>query len=495
MNSYLTLYSGKKHSDGKHFPVIKLKFFQSLPVIIIALIFMMSCGMKGRNTPDNVRNPEKIEIWLTTGDGETRFVRQPDGMFGETSDSLPGIIIDTTLKYQEIDGFGYTLTGGSAMLISRMDIAQRSALLNELFTTAGIGVSYLRISIGASDLDEKVFSYSDLPEGDSDPLMERFTLDPDRQYLIPVLKEILQIFPELKIMGSPWSPPLWMKTNGKSVGGSLKPEFYDAYARYFVRYIQEMAREGIHIDAVTVQNEPLHPGNNPSLLMLPHEQAAFIRDNLGPAFEKEGIRTKIVIYDHNADRIDYPLEVLSDAKARQYIDGTAFHLYGGSIGALSRVHEEYPDKHLYFTEQWIGAPSDFGGDFRWHMREVIIGSMRNWCRVALEWNLAADPDQKPYTEGGCTRCLGAVTLDGNQVERNTAWYIIAHAARFVRPGSVRTGSSEIRGLPNVAFLNPEGKIVLIVLNDKPEKMDFSVKFNDRVFITSLEAGSAATYVW
>lgn len=495
MDSNLTVYSGKKYSDENQFPVIGRKFTLSLPFTVIALIFMVSCSMQGKNSPDNGGNPEKLQIWLTTGDGAIRFIRQPDGLSGEITDTLPGIIIDTTLKYQEIDGFGFTLTGGSAMLLAAMDGPHRSALLKELFSTEGIGVSYLRISIGASDLDEKVFSYSDLPEGESDPLMERFSLDPDRKYLIPVLKEILQIFPELKIMGSPWSPPVWMKTNGKSVGGSLKPEYYDAYARYFVRYIQGMAEEGIPIDAITVQNEPLHPGNNPSLLMPAKEQTAFIRDHLGPAFVREGINTKIVIYDHNADRIDYPLEVLSDEKARQFIDGTAFHLYGGSISALSRVHEEYPDKHLYFTEQWIGAPSDFGGDFRWHMREVIIGSMRNSCRVALEWNLAADPEQKPHTEGGCTRCLGAVTLDGNQVRRNTAWYIIAHAAKFVRPGSVRTGSSEIRGLPNVAFLTPEGRVVLIVLNDRSEKMEFSIKIHERVFNTALEGGSAATYVW
>lgn len=234
--------------------------------------------------------------------------------------------------------------------------------------------------------------------------MQQFSLAPDEQHLIPVLKEILAINPDIRIMGSPWSPPAWMKTNGDTRGGSLKPEYYPAYANYFVKYIQGMAAAGITIDAITVQNEPLHPGNNPSLLMLAEEQAVFIKDYLGPAFREANIDTKIIIYDHNADRPDYPISILDDPEANQYIDGSAFHLYGGTIDALSQVHEEHPDKHIYFTEQWIGAPGDFPADLSWHIRELIIGATRNWSRTVLEWNLAADPNQDPHTDrGGCDR--------------------------------------------------------------------------------------------
>ena len=172
-------------------------------------------------------------------------------------------------------------------------------------------------------------------------------------------------------MGSPWSPPAWMKSNRKSIGGSLKPEFYGAYAKYFVKYIQGMKAEGIRIDAITVQNEPLHPGNNPSLLMQAPEQAKFIRNHLGPAFKQAGLNTKIIIYDHNCDRPDYPISILNDADARKYVDGTAFHLYAGKIDAVSAVHEAHPDKNLYFTEQWIGAPGNLRGDLAWHTRELI----------------------------------------------------------------------------------------------------------------------------
>ncbi len=309
-----------------------------------------------------------------------------------------------------------------------------------------------------------------------------------------MLQEILEINPDIRLMASPWSPPTWMKDNGASKGGSLLPEYYPAYATYFVKYVQSMAEAGIPLDAVTVQNEPLHPGNNPSLLMLPEAQAEFVGEHLGPAFEEAGLDTRIVIYDHNADRPDYPLTVLADETARPYIDGTAFHLYGGTIDKLTAVHEAYPDKHLYFTEQWIGAPGNFAEDLRWHVRELIIGASRNWAETVLEWNLAADPNQDPHTEGGCTRCLGALTIDGDRIYRNTAYYIIAHAAREVPPGSYRVRSRESETFPNVAFLTPQGDVVVIVLNDGDRPARFTIGNRQRSMVADLGAGGVGTYV-
>ncbi len=439
------------------------------------------------------------EFWLTDPAGAARFAEQPGGLVFEPRADAPGdvITVEPTTTYQEIDGFGYTLTGGSALLLRRMDPGPRQTLLKELFRAegAGIGVSYLRLSLGASDLDERVFSYDDLPPGQTDPELSRFSLDPDRKALIPVLKEILQLSPDLALMASPWSPPAWMKTNGQTVGGSLKPEFYPAYARYFVKYVQGMRAEGIPIRAITVQNEPLHPGNNPSLLMPAAQQAEFIKHHLGPAFRAAGLNTKIIIYDHNCDRPDYPLSILDDPEAKAFVDGSAFHLYGGKIEAMSTVHNAHPDKNLYFTEQWIGAPGNLQGDLAWHTRELIVGATRNWSRTVLEWNLAADPQQNPHTPGGCTRCLGALTLDGNTVTRNPAYYIIAHASKFVRPGSFRVASNPIKGLPNVAFRSPEGRLVLIVLNDGPTARTFAIQAQGRQAAATLPAGAVGTFVW
>jgi glucosylceramidase len=287
-----------------------------------------------------------------------------------------------------------------------------------------------------------------------------------------------------------------MKTNHNTVGGTLDPKFYQVYANYFVKYIKSMGAEGIPIDAITVQNEPLHPGNNPSLLMVASEQAEFIKNYLGPAFARAKLRTKIIIYDHNADRPDYPLSILSDPEASKFVDGSAFHLYRGTIEALGRVHDAYPNKNLYFTEEWVGAPGDLAGDLVWHVKTLIIGATRNWARTVLEWNITSNPTLTPHTDrGGCDRCLGAVTIDGDRVTRNSAYYIIAHAAKFVRPGSVRVATSYPDTLPNVAFKSPEGKTVLIVLNTGAGAQKFDIVRGSARWQPSLSPGAVATYVW
>lgn len=406
-------------------------------------------------------------------------------------------MIDTVSRFQEVDGFGFTLTGASAMLINKLKAPARDSLLRELFLPDGngIGISYLRVSIGASDLDDHVFSYDDLKAGEKDLALEKFSLDEDRKNLIPVLKQILSINPEIKIMGSPWSAPAWMKSNGKAKGGSLKKEFYGTYAKYFAKYIRGMADEGIPIDAITIQNEPENPNNNPSLVMTADEQADFIKDHIGPVFNRAGIKTKIILFDHNCDNPKYPISILNNDSARQFVDGSAFHMYLGEINALGEVHEAHPDKNIYFTEQWTSGDGDFGGDLKWHIENLMVGAMRNWSRTVLEWNLAADPMFNPHTtDGGCDKCLGALTI-GETVTRNVSYYIIAHASKFVRPGSVRIGSSEMEDLPNVAFINPMGQKVCIVLNAKNETQNFQIKFNERFATASLKPGSVSTFVW
>jgi glucosylceramidase len=439
------------------------------------------------------------EWWLTDPDKTARFEKQKNALLFSSAAHEPQTIdVNEAQTFQTIDGFGCCLTGGSAANLIRMEAAKRATLLKELFATddANIGISYLRVSIGASDLNDHVFSYDDLPPDQTDLDMSRFSLGPDQADVIPVLKEILAINPEIKILGSPWSPPAWMKTNHDTRGGSLKPGFYEAYATYFVKYIQGMKAEGIRIGAITVQNEPLNPNNNPSLLMPAAEQADFIKHYLGPAFKRAGIDAKIILYDHNADRPDYPLAILKDPDAANYADGSAFHLYGGKIEALSQVHNAHPDKNVYFTEQWVGAPGDLKKDLANHVRNLIIGATRNWSRNVLEWNLAADAHQNPHTDrGGCDRCLGAVTIDGNKVTRNPAYYILAHAAKFVRPGSLRIGSNYLETLPNVAFKTPDGRKVLIVLNNSQTSQAFNIRDQGKVASSTLNAGAVATYVW
>jgi len=464
-----------------------------IKIILCFVPFLVfGCNNKKNTTAEDLEQIG-VKFYMSKPDKTVLFGKQTEGVLQWQQNDFATIEIDSTTKFQAMDGFGFTLTGGSAMHLANMQAEKRSALLKELFDFSGenIGISYLRLSLGASDLDANVFSYCD----EKDPSLSKFSIAKDKEFLIPILKEILAINPDIKLLASPWSPPVWMKTNGSSIGGSLKPEFYATYANYFVKYIRAMKAEGIVIDAITVQNEPLHPGNNPSLLMPANEQAAFVKKNLGPLFELEKIKTKIIIYDHNADKPEYPITILDDAEAKKYIDGSAFHLYGGEINALSLVHKAHPDKNLYFTEQWIGAPGNFANDLKWHINQLIIGASRNWCKTVLEWNLAANKELQPHTDGGCTECLGALTIDGDAVVRNPAYYIIAHASKFVRPQSVRIESSLPDDLQNVAFKTPEGKIVLIVINNSKGDKSFNIKQGEKIFTSTLVSGAVGTYVF
>lgn len=485
---------------------------KSLIVSIVSLLSLMlqvNCSSGSTNEPEGPTpspNPPEnpvvtndVDFWLTTANKNDLLKKQSTVLsFNTTFNNYPNITVDESQTYQSIDGFGFTLTGGSAEVINGLSSVKRTELLQELFGNSenSISISYLRISIGASDLNEAPFSYDDVPAGQTDETLNNFSLEPDLNGVISVLQDILQINPNIKILGSPWSAPVWMKDNNSTIGGSLQPQYYGVYAQYFVKYIQEMKNLGITVDAITVQNEPQHGGNNPSMVMSAIEQADFIKNHLGPAFTSANITTKIIVWDHNCDRPDYPITVLSDPDANKFIDGSAFHLYAGNISALSTVHNSFPNKNLYFTEQYTSSSSDFAGDLKWHLANVIIGSMRHWSKNALEWNLANDPAFEPHTDGGCSTCKGGLTISsGGNITRNVGYYIIAHASKFAPDGSVRIGSNISGDLQNVAFKTPNGKKVLIVVNNGDLSTTFNVKYNNKWVTTSLAGGAVGTYVW
>jgi glucosylceramidase len=469
----------------------------------VALLSFFNCsstssdlanGDSGNNGGGNTSG-DPVQVWLTKGDQSVKLQQQSTAYFSGTSSTGTTIEVDASQVFQNIDGFGYTLTGGSVQVMNQLNAAKKQELLNDLFGSSGIGVNYLRISIGASDLNSEVFSYDDMPAGQTDPTLAQFSLTKD-QAVIQMLKDILIINPNIKILATPWSPPIWMKDNGSSIGGSLKPEFYGVYAQYFVKYIQAMQAQGIKIDAITPQNEPLHPGNNPSMYMTATDQATFIKTHLGPAFQAANITTKIIAYDHNCDNPAYPLTVLNDSAANPYVDGSAFHLYAGDISALSTVHNLFPNKNVYFTEQWTSSTGNFGGDLDWHVKNVIIGSMRNWSKTALEWNVANDASFGPHTPGGCTQCKGAVTITGGSgYEKNVAYYIIAHASKFVPVNSQRIASTQSDNLSTVAFKTPAGKTVLIVQNGNSTDKAFSIKYNQKTAPVTISGSSTATYIF
>jgi glucosylceramidase len=483
-------------------------FLLFVPVMLLQA--GIACGKKGGGgggpvtpPPDTTKSPvpvnSQVAFWLTNTDLSVLFQQQNIALnFTAAPAVQPVITVDTTTTYQTMDGFGYCLTGGSAQLIYGLPVAQRQALERELFTNDSnhIGVSYLRLTIGASDMSARVFSYDDnASPAQPDTTLANFSLADDNNYLVPLLQEIVAINPAIKILACPWSPPAWMKTNNSPAAGSLLPKYYGVYAQYFVKYIKAMAGNGITIGAVTPQNEPLNANNNPSNVMQDTAEDIFVRDYLGPAFQAAGIGTKIIVWDHNCDVPGYPEYIFSDPVAAQYVDGAAFHLYAGNISALSGVHTLFPNKNLYFTEQYVGGPGDFQADLDWAISNLIIGAPRNWSRNVLEWNMAADANYGPHTPGGCSTCLGAFTISGTMVTRNTSYYIIAHASKFVLPGSVRVASNIPGNLQNVAFLRPDGKKVLIVLNNEDNSETFTVQFDNQNFSVTMKGHAVATFVW
>lgn len=481
--------------------VLKITFF--IMVILLQIKCSSSSDSGSEPVPPKPAPPvtvtNDVDFWLTKGDQSVKLQKQSVVLgFGTSANGYSNIEINEAQQYQTVDGFGYTLTGGSAEVINQLTVSKKKELLQELFGSgeSAIAISYIRISIGASDLNASPFTYNDLSVGATDLTLSKFSLDPDRNGVIALLKEILLINPKIKILATPWSAPLWMKDNNSFVGGHLQAKYYEVYAQYFVKYIQKMKEEGITIDAITPQNEPLHGGNNPSMEMTAIEQTNFIKTNLGPAFRTANITAKIIAYDHNCDNIEYARTILSDVEAAPFVNGTAFHLYGGNISALSMVYNAFPTKNIYFTEQFTSSTGDFKGDLKWHLKNVIIGSMRNWSKNALEWNLANSGSFGPHTSGGCSTCKGALTVNSSEsVERNVAYYIIAHASKFVPDGSIRIGSNIIGNLNNVAFKTPAGKKVLIVENDGDTSELFNIKFNGKWITTSLDAGSVGTYTW
>jgi glucosylceramidase len=490
--------------------------FLLVSFITVGIFSGEACGKKSTATPTTptpvtpvtppvVVTPTKsaVAMWLTTADQSVAFAKQNVAInFGTTAASGSTISINATTTYQTIDGFGYCLTGGSAAVLNKLTADKQDEVLKDLFQTddTHIGVSYLRISIGASDMSATDYTYDEVTPGLTDTDLKNFSIDAEKTDLIPVLKKILAINPNIKILGSPWTAPTWMKINtlgnGGFKGGSLDPKYYDAYARYLVKYIQAMKALGITIDAITPQNEPLNANNNPAMYMPSNEQADFVKSSLGPQFKAAGITAKIIVYDHNADNTNYAMDIFKDATANPYVDGSAFHLYNGDISALTPLHDAYPDKNLYFTEQYTPSNGGFGGDLSWHVNNLIIGATRNWCRNVLEWNLATDPDFGPHTDGGCSTCRGALTVSSSSaVTKNVSYYIIAHASKFVRPGAVRISSDNVAGLPNVAFKNTDGSTVLIVLNSSGSQQTFNFKIDGKTASSTLANGSVATYIW
>jgi glucosylceramidase len=454
--------------------------------------------------------------WMTTGDQQNLLTEQPAGAFGAPAEGAPTITIDPSQTFQRIEGFGASITDSSAHLLA--ESPHRDAIMRDLFDpNAGLGLSYLRQPMGASDFVQGPhYTYDDMPAGQTDFGMRHFSIDHDRAQILPLLRQALALNPNLKIMGTPWSPPAWMKTSQSLVGGRFidQSQYYDAYSRYFTRFLQDYKRAGVPVDALTLQNEPQNrnPSGYPGMDFRDNEEATLVK-TLGPQLRRAGLRTKLLGYDHNWSlhpndvgppddpaNPDYAGSLLSDPGASRYLAGTAFHCYSGDPSSQSALHDRFPSKDIYFTECSgivSGNPATtFPDTLHWHTRYLTVGAVRNWAKTVITWNLALDPNGGPHN-GGCDTCTGVVTIDPQTGEATPTgdYYVLGHVTKFVRPGAVRIGSTVDGNIWDVAFRNPDGSIVVVAVNDDwgTGSQRFNLQSGDQEFSYDLPAGAVVTF--
>lgn len=456
--------------------------------MLFACLFSMACNCTvektGNDAPENTDPPVVTEpdamAYVTTADKSMLFQAVPV-QFGKPASMSPYVVeLDPSQKYQTVDGFGAAITGSTCYNLLKMSQEDRTAFLKEIFDMEeGLGSSLVRVSIGASDFSLEEYTWCD-KEG-----IENFAPhDYDRRDLFPILKEIYAINPDVKIIGSPWSAPRWMKRGVKNddnyyswTSGRLKPSCYQDYAEYFVKWIQTMEKEGFDIYAVTIQNEPLNHGNSMSMYMPWQEQRDFIKTALGPAFKTAGIDTKILLFDHNynydnlEDQKGYPLNILADPEAASYVAGSAWHNYGGDVSELDNIAKGAPDKEIYFTEASIGTWNySFDKCLITDFRSIFLETLSRGNKGVTLWNLMLDENGAPNRPGGCQTCFGAVTIassDYKNIERKSHYYNIAHASKVIKPGAVRIGTSGFSdsGIYYQAYQNRDGSFGVIILND------------------------------
>lgn len=491
--------------------------------VLLPVTFVACSKTKGayNNTDEgNIANGDKVvTAYVTTASRSSEFVKSKMAFSSKVDNMSPlTVTLVPSQQYQVIDGFGAAITGSSAYNLLKMSSEDRIRFLTETFSdTEGMGQSYVRVAIGCSDFSLSEYTCCDEKGSVENPLQHFSLQNEELNYVIPVLKEILAINPNIKVMGTPWTPPIWMKVNNLKelkpfnswTSGQLNPAHYQDYAEYFVRWIEAMEEHGIKIYSVTPQNEPLNRGNSASMFMGWEEQNVFVKEALGPKFKDVKLDTKIYLFDHNynydnmSGQHQYPLKIYADAATSQYVAGAAYHNYGGNRSELLEIHNAFPDKELVFTETSIGEWND-GRNLQRRliedMEEVALGTVNNWCRGVIVWNLMLDMDKKPYRPGGCGTCYGAVDIDQSDYKRitkNSHYFITGHLSAVVKPGAVRIGTSGYtdKDLVYTAFKNTDGSYAFVVLNKSASLKKVNLYDGVKSFIGEIPAKAVVSYRW
>lgn len=442
-----------------------------------------------------------VRLYQTARQTDDRLTEQPALTFQPVSAAAdtPSILIDTSKEFQEFLGFGGAFTEAAAVTLHKMSAENQAEILNAYFNPqTGIGYSLGRTHINSCDFALGNYAYSEV-DGDVD--LQHFSIDHDREHIIPMIQAAQQIAENpLTLFASPWSPPAWMKSTGMmNQGGKLKPEYRDAWARYYCRYIREMEKEGISIWGLTVQNEPEAVQTWDSCIYTGEEERDFVRDYLGPTLAKEGLgHIRLIIWDHNRDHLfERAKVVLDDPQAAQYVWGTGFHWYvGDNFDNVQLVHDVYPDKHLIFTEGCVEyGPHQGVWDSGERYAHSIINDLNRWTEAWTDWNLLLDETGGPNHVGNfCSAPILADTTT-DTIDYQSSFYYIGHFSRFIRPGAKRIICASMRDeLEATAFRNPDGTIAIVVMNRSNKAAAFRLKYSGDAVEVTIPEHAIQTFV-
>lgn len=431
----------------------------------------------------------EVTVWRSSEDGV--YSIRESALVEPSSDQTPLVVkVDSSLRYQPILGLGASFEHASCYNLMKLDEATREETLRRLFhPEQGIGMNLMRVCIGTSDfVGEPWYSYNDTPGNEPDPDLEHFSIEKDKAYVLPIIKRAQEINPDIKLVAAPWSAPAWMKTNQSMLAGQLNPEYHDAFARYLAKFVKAYEEEGVSIFAITPQNEPDYPNPEyPTTYWSGHQQRIFIRDYLGPVFEREGLDTEIWCWDHNWHLLDFPRTILNDPEAAAFVDGVAFHLYEGDVTAQTELHMEFPDVPIYFTE---------GSTFETRGAVEIIQILRNWSRSYNAWVVMLDENRLPNNGPHDASETMIVLQDDLTVRYTFDYYMYGHFMKFIPRDSVRIESSpSTRDFGQIVFERPDGTFVMVAANPSEEPVAFTVEAGDTSFTDVLYPRRVATYEW
>jgi glucosylceramidase len=438
-------------------------------------------------------SPE-ISVWVTSG--SERFAAASSARWRPASGTAgtDQLQLNPNMKFQEILGFGGAFTDAACYTFNQLSPAAREHLFHELFHPSEMGLSTGRVCLGSSDYSTKVYSYDD---GEADPDLKRFSIEHDREYILPVLRQARQENPDLFLFSTPWSPPGWMKFNGTMLGGSMRNRYFPAYAKCYLKVLQAYAAEGVPIQALTTQNEvdTDQDGRMPACIWPQEYEIQFVRDHLGPLLERSGQPTKIWLLDHNYNLWGRVVDSLQDDKLRRYADAVAWHGYSGTPDMMSKVHNAFPEAEMHWTE---GGPdySDPGYLTDWcKWGGMFSGVLNNWCRSITAWNLALDELGRPNI--GPFPCGGVVTINSQtkEITRSGQYWAFAHYSRVIRHGARRFESqSALADLQHVAVENPDGQQVLVVTNSGPART-IELRLANMLAAIPLKTNAVTTLAW